>query len=244
MTQHEINQRNVAALCRSHTNYVDGHLREVGGVTLDIGAFEGGYIEHWLGCGAAKVVAFEPVPWNFDVLQKRFKGDKRVLPVQIGISDKPGRIEGAMVYGAHTLLKAGGNSTMTEASENRGRKFDFDLTTIDSFVIKSGLKNISFIKLDVDGYEFHALRGMGSTLDVFRPVLMLELSGLPEKLGENSAAMVDWIYAHGYKVCTMDGEVCDSPHNVMPYYPYHSSFDVAVVPAEKIAPNSPKAPQP
>lgn len=233
MNQHEINQRNVKALCRPHTRLIDELLVENPGIVLDLGACDGGYVQHWLDGGATEVHAFEPTPWHFDVLKKAFKKNKRVFPHMIAVSDKAGRVEGALVFNAHTLALPG-QTTLAEAAENPGRKFDFDLTTVDAFVMKQGIRAISLIKLDVDGYEPAALRGMQNVLAAFRPPIMIELSGLPKALGENCAAMIDFLYAQGYKICTMDGEVCDNPHAVMEYYPWHTSFDVAALPIENI----------
>jgi FkbM family methyltransferase len=233
MTPHEINERARAALCCPHTNLVELLIKEKPGIVFDIGALTGGYIQYWLDLGATKVHAFEPVPWNFAAMSATWGSNKNVKLHQVGISDRAESIKGALVYNAHTLARPG-EVKLPEAAEHPGQKFDFELMPIDSFMLMNGIKSVSFIKLDVDGYEPKALRGMAATLAVHRPAFMIELSGLPEALGESSAGMIDFLYAAGYKICTMDSRVCENPHVVMDYYPHHTSFDVCAVPNERI----------
>lgn len=48
-----------------------------------------------------------------------------------------------------------------------------ELRTVDSF----GFKNVSLIKIDVEGYEDHVLDGAVRTIGAHRPVLVVEIIG-------------------------------------------------------------------
>ena len=47
-------------------------------------------------------------------------------------------------------------------------------TTIDDLVKSCGLKKINFIKMDIEGCEFSALKGAKKTLKKFKPIICLE----------------------------------------------------------------------
>jgi len=49
------------------------------------------------------------------------------------------------------------------------------MTTLDSFVDRAGIKQVDFIKMDIEGAEFGALQGAASTLARFKPRLAISL---------------------------------------------------------------------
>jgi FkbM family methyltransferase len=51
-----------------------------------------------------------------------------------------------------------------------------ETTTLDDVVAESGIKKLDLIKIDIEGYEMHALRGAIQTLKKFRPVLFVEIA--------------------------------------------------------------------
>lgn len=54
--------------------------------------------------------------------------------------------------------------------------------TIDTLVDELGLKRVDWIKMDIEGAEIEALRGAGRTLEVFSPVLFIEVHETMEPL--------------------------------------------------------------
>lgn len=229
-----------SALRRPHTDLADEWIKaRPGCVVLDIGAFHGGYIAHWFALGASEVHAFEPVPHNFDQLTVNWGKEKRVILNRLAVSDSSGVKRGVRVLGAHTLGSPS-NIKLGVALEDRG-PFDMDVTAIDTYLFcRPKVAKIGFCKLDVDGFEPAALRGMQQTLAKDRPAVMLELSGLPGHFGESCETMIRWIYERGYTICAMDGTVCGTPTAVMECYPWHSSFDVMMIPNENVQPGWPR----
>jgi Methyltransferase FkbM domain len=47
---------------------------------------------------------------------------------------------------------------------------------LDDYAKTSNLKRVDFIKIDVDGFECHVLKGGIDTLSKFRPVIIMELA--------------------------------------------------------------------
>jgi FkbM family methyltransferase len=54
--------------------------------------------------------------------------------------------------------------------------------TIDALVNELGLKRVDWIKMDIEGGEIEALRGAEQTLELFRPVLFIEVHETMEPL--------------------------------------------------------------
>lgn len=239
MTPHEqLRDITNRALLRSDFTCVDYCLAgRPHPLVIDIGTNTGGFIPHWFGQGAREVHAFEPVPAVFDELKKHYGHDPRVVLNQLAVSDAVRRIEGVQILNAHTLAPAA-TTKLAVALEDTG-PFTIHTTTLDGYLKAKNLR-ADFIKLDVDGYEPMALRGMRQTLMATRPPIMIELSFLPRALGESVEAMIDGLYALEYKLCTMSREVCEEPLFVLEAFPWRTSFDMVAVPNETISSSWPR----
>ena len=128
------------------------------GLFFDIGANVGEYTQYLLSQGAEKVVAVEPNPDLADYLMnKRFLGDSRVSVLAYAVSDKPGLIP-FRISNASTI------STCDEDWVNKSRftgqfhwapPIQVPTISIDSLVDIYGVPQA--LKVDVEGYEIHAL---------------------------------------------------------------------------------------
>jgi FkbM family methyltransferase len=76
------------------------------------------------------------------------------------------------------------------------------VTSVDSFVAARNLQNISFIKMDVQGYELAVCEGMRLTLEKF-PGLSIAFEYAPDgmrELGFEPRALLDFFRAAGYQL--------------------------------------------
>lgn len=69
------------------------------------------------------------------------------------------------------------------------------VTTLDSLAIE----DLDYLQLDVEGYEWHALKGAVATITRCRPVIQVELRNFTEKYGQTDAAVLQQLDALGYK---------------------------------------------
>lgn len=152
-------------------------------VFLDIGANAGFYSAMVAAKGLAKeVIAFEPDPGNFARLMANLEANNLqddVWALQTALGNEAGEV---------TLTEANeanrGESYITQADmpagavTHRVRQVKFD----DEFQIKG--KRI-LVKMDIEGYEFHALAGMERTLRDNLCYLQVELYS--DRLGELKA---------------------------------------------------------
>lgn len=138
-----------------------------GGDVIDVGAFEGWYsVLLAPKLGKSTVVSCEPDPTAYGELQttlallgRTFEAPTFVpLPVPIGDGNL---VTSSHPEGAHPRF----------ASDAEGA---IPAPTVDQLVDTFGLRP-GFVKIDVEGAEPFVLRGMQQTLQIHRPIVMLEL---------------------------------------------------------------------
>ncbi len=142
-------------------------------IILDIGAN--------IGCTAIlfatlsnKVYAFEPSQTTFAFLKKNISksGRKNVFPQNLGLGAEPG--ESTLTF-APSNRSGGFVSNQTQASVGHTVE-KIVIRQLDEVVNSLNLQRIDFIKIDVEGFEGHVLRGARQTLSSNRPVVVLELN--------------------------------------------------------------------
>lgn len=114
-----------------------------------------------------KIYAFEPDPDNYKILIENIKLnnlEKTVIPVQLGVGK-----ENSYFY----LIKGGaGSSIHKDKTENSVK---VKIKTVDDFVAKNKIKKVDFIKMDIEGAEFDALKGAVKTLKRDKPDLLIAI---------------------------------------------------------------------
>jgi FkbM family methyltransferase len=170
-------------------------------------------------------------------MRSRFAGEP-VTVIRAGVSDAPGKLVGVTYYNTWTIAPVGSLSGRI-ASPSPGAQaiegsepFDVDLTTLDALVETLQLNDLAFVKIDVDGYEPQVLRGGKSTLKKLRPDVLLELSYIPQDMGEPNESFITSIYDSGYVLATFAGQVA-SAQQVLEHFPNHTSFDMLMVPVDR-----------
>lgn len=215
--------------------------RTRGRSVVDVGAHDGGYTGIYLGHGARLVVAVEPGPNLHDrYLVPRFKHEPRVLILREALSDRAGTLHGVRHHHSWTLVQPGEYVGRLADQSLGGRQvegegtFDVPMRTLDELVDAHQLDDLSFVKIDVDGYEPKVLRGARRVMTSLRPPMLIELSYIPRDLGEDVRSFIDNIYADGYVMATLDGRVA-SADQVWTGWPWDTSFDMIMVPSEMLA---------
>jgi FkbM family methyltransferase len=168
-------------------------LVKPGSNVLDIGSnigFFTKYLSAHTGSGG-RVYAFEPDKTNFGHLEKEVKGLSNVTPVQKAVGAASGTI---MLYTSPWLNV---DHRTYEPETYRGN-YTVEQVSIDDFV--DGKFRVDFIKMDIQGFEADALKGMKKTLRENPHVLMLmELwpHGL-EKAGSWATEIYDDLTSLGF----------------------------------------------
>ena len=111
-----------------------------------------------------RVYAFEPQRKIYRELVYNIRLNKaaNVVPLRFALGDRAGVIEMAQA--------TPGNEGGTQIGTGGDRA---ELRALDSF----SFRNVSFIKIDVEGYEDHVLDGARETIQRNRPVILIEIQG-------------------------------------------------------------------
>jgi FkbM family methyltransferase len=140
-----------------------------GPVTLfDVGGNVGGYCEILVDqCGRRglpyTIHVFEPTRSCFSVLQTKFSSDHGVILNNVGVSDAAGTSEifyDAEQSGFASLYQR----DLSSVHVTMGKKETITLQRLDDYLTSCGVTKIDLLKIDIEGHELAAFRGMGSFL--------------------------------------------------------------------------------
>jgi FkbM family methyltransferase len=188
-------------------------LRDAAGTTaLDVGANVGiySYVLHHLGL---QVHALEPQPDSAAVLSAWAKGRHAVTVHNVA----------AGAAASHLTLHVpvlNGKPVSTRASFFPGGgeelQIQVPVVTLDGI----GLRGVSFIKIDVEGFEHEVLRGANALLDEYHPTILMEMDR--DRLARDEfCAIVALLRDKGYRcyVAGAAGELlrCEHPWNSPPH---------------------------
>ncbi|HEY2459158.1 MAG TPA: FkbM family methyltransferase, partial [Candidatus Acidoferrum sp.] len=177
-----------------------------GGDVLDIGANIG--YTAWVFSGAiapgAKVYAFEPDASSFATLTEIVRRKKIGDRVEI-VNAAVGSADGLLEFW-HNDEHSADHRVVTEqfkASQHGDAKITtVVVTSVDSFVAARNLRKISFIKIDVQGYELAVCEGMRQALEKC-PEASIAFEYSPDgmrELGFEAAKLLDFFRAGGYQL--------------------------------------------
>lgn len=122
-----------------------------------------------------KVFAFEPLPEN----QKRLRNNLDLNPdlnvelIPLAVGDSSGKKQ-FLVHSSGGMGKLrGANGRDVQYTKS----IDVECTALDDFVFKKGKPKPSIIKIDIEGGEGLALRGMSKLIPEVKPLFIIELHG-------------------------------------------------------------------
>lgn len=149
-------------------------------VVLDIGANMGNHSLLFSDC-FGKVHAIEPHPDLCDLIEQSIEVNRidNVSLHQCGLSDEDGVANFVVPRGNHLDLGCLDTTLSPSQLEKSENTFDVKVRTGDS-LLENETGRIDCIKLDVEGHELEALRGLKATIERDRPYMLIEY--LPDKM--------------------------------------------------------------
>lgn len=130
-------------------------------IILDVGAYVGEVsieLNKWF--PMAKIYAFEPVKESFEKLQKSTQILKNILSFNIALGDK-NQTTVIPIYSCGTI------NTLKDAQYDEVAKLTQEIKVfrLDEFLSENKITGvIDILKIDVEGYEFEVLNGVGDYL--------------------------------------------------------------------------------
>jgi len=170
-------------LTQSHETETTEQIKNAvksGMTVLDIGAHVGYYtrITADIVGDSGRIVAFEPHPRNHSVLEKNTKHLSNVTRLQVALAAE----EGTAQLHDYLMMSASGSLHYDESLRDvqqsqqtdqdfapRGKDFEprvYDVRTapVDALLNELGIDRVDVIKMDIEGAEMGALRGMTRTI--------------------------------------------------------------------------------
>jgi FkbM family methyltransferase len=150
--------------------YNTHRLLRPGMVVLDVGANVGTFAavaSRRVGSGG-RVISVEPVTTNLECLSRTIEanGLANVEVLERAIGDENGTLE---IFVSPTY--SGRHSAVIKAGKPHSVRVR--QSTVDALVAELRLEAIDFLKIDIEGYEVHALRGAVETIKRFRPIVAI-----------------------------------------------------------------------
>ncbi len=175
-----------------------------GDIVFDIGANVGFYslLAAELVGPAGKVFSFEPLPENFNYLQKHIEinGYKNIFPFQAAVSEKNG------------FAFFGGIVNRSQGKLTENGEFKVKIISIDDWVDSGKLPKSDVLKIDVEGAEYQTLKGMETALKKYRPKIFLSTHG-----PEIHKKCCDFLYNLGYKLKSLSEIEIEKSDNIIAY---------------------------
>jgi FkbM family methyltransferase len=146
------------------------------GTVFDIGAHHGYWTKEFarIHNGQCRVFAFEPVTYNYSILESVVSRYKNVTAEQYALSNTTGERD------IFIPVKERGNVGLGIAHFGEETKRDYLVEsirtiTLDEYVQKKSIARIDFVKCDVEGAELLMLKGGQSCLQDFDVTILLEI---------------------------------------------------------------------
>jgi len=188
-----------------------------GMMVLDVGAHIGFYARQCaeLVGHSGRVIAFEPHPRTYAVLQANVSRFSQVTALQMAIAEEHGTAElhdylmmsasGSLNYDPQLadLQRSQAGATDVAPRLNEGfaaQTFSVATAPIDDIVAEHGIEQVDLVKMDIEGAEIGALRSMKQTI-ARSPDLTLIMEYNPQALrafGHDPVAALDEVLALGF----------------------------------------------
>lgn len=135
-----------------------------------------------------RVIAFEPARDTFECLCENVHGLNNVTPFMVAL--------GAVQTNGSVIDDPTRPGNTGARYLNGIGSGDCTIRPLDDF----HLEHVDFLKLDVEGYELHALTGAVQTLNRCRPVVMIEVKAFrPPRFGLPTDAADKFLRGAGYR---------------------------------------------
>lgn len=202
-------------------NFLKHHLKP-GDVFIDIGANIGCYtlVASQLTTPTGKVIAFEAIRHVYEQLQHNINLNhlSNVTAEHQAVYEKADELK----FFVSSRENMGMSSIFRHDTES-GETEITKAVALDDYISNRGIKRIDLIKIDIEGAELFALRGMRKTLSTMRPVLMMELSddvlpGTPVSKEE----ILGMLSEHGYYPMALNEDGIPVPTPTDPKTKYHN----------------------
>jgi len=190
------------------TGKIMKRILQPGSNCIDVGCHKGEMLQAILKFSPrGKHYAFEPIPEFFEKLNKRFGQQVTIMPY--ALSDKSG------ASGFHHVKNApaysGLHQRKYDISNPEIKEINVEMRVLDELIPEG--EKIDFLKVDVEGGEYHVLKGALRILRESKPVVVFEFGlGASDYYGINPSDMFELFNSEaGLRISTLQSFVKGQP---------------------------------
>jgi len=185
-------------------------LVKPGDKVLDIGGNIGFFTKFLAECvgSTGHVYCFEPDSTNFGHLENELKQIKNVTLIQKAIAADSGSLtlytSDLLNVDHRTYKPAALTGSLQRPKNNYNGSYTVEKIAIDEFV--AGRFKVDFIKMDIQGFEMEALRGMKKTLEANHGIILFTEFwpyGLAQA-GSSAVEVFDLLTGYGFLIYKVD----------------------------------------
>jgi FkbM family methyltransferase len=190
-----------SGLTRAEERFLQRHKALLqGGTLFDVGANHGAYARmlHNL-APTARVIAFEPHPTTFAVLQDLTRDMRPVSLINKAVGDQVGRLK---LYD----FRFCDGSTQASLSEAAIGLYSDDIVehpveciTIDAFMAESGIDRVDLLRIDTEGHDLAVLKGARNALRD-RRIKMIQFEFIPANITTGVTMRDFFEVLRGYRI--------------------------------------------
>ena len=178
-------------------------------IVLDIGAHIGLFavVAAQLTGPCGKVFAFEPAPSTNALLKKTIAINKLESVIEPH-NEAMGSKNGKTIFFISEGEADNSNSLVSYKEDRMLEGIEVIILTIDGFVNEKQLAKVNFIKIDVEGAEYDAIRGGIETFKHYRPYCILAIHPEPIAVkGDKLEDIYDFLLHLNYKIIYDNKEI-------------------------------------
>lgn len=152
-----------------------------GNIVIDIGANVGIYtmkLSQLVGYDG-QVFAFEPIPVTYDILSNNIKklGLNNVKTYCKALSEENGFFKMVVPTNQHGVKNYYLSRLVLSSDSAESESYNVETQRLDEFVEVNEIRDVHFIKCDVEGAELLVMKGAEHTIEIFKPHIMCEIAG-------------------------------------------------------------------
>ncbi len=139
--------------------------------------------------------SFEPLPETFKIFQKNMKHNNtsNIIANNKGLSFEKGELyfTNDRYAGNHIVMNPKSISNLTKVN----------VEILDEYIKEKNIKQVDFIKCDVEGAELLVLQGAKKTIEKFHPIILIEIEDKwTQRFGYNANEVISYLLDFGYKI--------------------------------------------
>lgn len=217
----------------------------IDGDVVDVGANVGDVTEILAPlCRQGRLLAIEPGPKAFEVLSSKFPREQYPWVTLLRVAVAEGSFCSRVFHHEDWTLLPDGHpdqkghvyppGSYPHLKQSEG--FEVDFISLDKLLRLFDMRP-AFVKVDVDGMELRALKGMLDTIDRHRPTIVIEVGKYTmDKVGDSVSEMARLLLHirayYGYEICSFiePSEVFTLETPILARLPEHGTHDFLLIP--------------